>query len=391
MHLTVRPTSPTPISPWYVPSSWSLNAAVTVRAGTAAAWLAATGTDWGTDPGFVQGTGGSYSASGSVVQNTVTLDSFSVTTEQRETLQFDQLTLTWDDQGKATGTASGHWTIIQGDTVSDADFTSTITAEPDTLRPYPWLAVAKTSLLPSDAIPILLNEPIPKPGPDAQPVVTHDGTSLSVSPVWIDDTRPGFVRALKIEPIGFWPEGTLVLELSPPDAAGNSGLADISDVEIPAQPDTASNLGFESATSGWLGTLTTAPAFNPTEAGTPVTAPEGAELAKLTQITRLAGYLVAPDGAENLCFTAGLIAQPGVQQIAGVRVVVASTTEKLTQAASSSAFEAGVSPQEDWSGFTDLCFQLPAGAIDGFWVTVETTGCQGNAVCDLLLDDVRFE
>jgi hypothetical protein len=380
------------------PKTWWINLDVTLKGGQATVWLAATGEE----VQLTNGTRTTYTTEGStgdvfqvqVSSRSMHLIGVELKVSPNETLNIDTLSLISDNGSVFPGEVFGQRVYGLGDQVFTTDFSSQFTGVLDTV-PATLSLGTQVPLIPPDTLSVALSEPIQQPNQSVLKVTggANGTTALSATLAWTEDARPGFVRALRVEPQGLWPSGAVNVELKTRDAAGNEAIHKLGPVLVPVAPDTAANLGFEQATAGWLGAATAAAQFVVnSETPLTITAPEGGSLAKVPAGTRIAGHLEAPLDATQICVTGGIGGGLFIpKQInAGVRLVLVTASQKRTFDKAVADFSNVTTPATNWSGFTELCADLPDTADQGFWFTAEATGSGGQLVYDLLLDDVRF-
>jgi hypothetical protein len=250
-------------------------------------------------------------------------------------------------------------------------------------------------------------------GTFTEPVVANE-IELSLSDaaqgtLALVNDRAGRPRAFEIVPAGTWEPGTTLTAtlLSLRDGAGNRADAVLGSFDIPPEPDSTMNAGFEaSLESGWL----TDPAF---EAGGPlqildsivllddlgmpftVTAPEGARMLFIPSVAaRLIGHFAPTEPAQAVGLRLGVI-DPTVEDVrqfpAGFRISVVSGTELSIIGDGRDLPEELPDARGEFAGFVDLTFALPEGSGDDFWLVVEPWGYAPPVhLPSLLVDDVRL-
>lgn len=377
--------------------AWFINVDLEFGIDGVTAYLAMTGTRY--DDTTLRGTDGSRFDAGfhaETIGSRLEFEPCSVF--DRGMISFESLNLDFSG-ATITGDARGNWESMSGgDYIDLTDFTASVVAVLDEQAPAAQLT-SSTTLLPFDPITVNLSEPVTTEG---FAVSVSAGEVLEADVVPDFDMREGFVTGFSLSMASGWPPGkTVSVRLDhATDAAGNESTnLDVASVAIEPAPDSMSNLGFELGAEGWLYVVAAEQVELENHQDSsivvdPVLPPEGATMALITQ--RATGYLVAPDGATELCFTAGVHAydlDASSQYGGGFDVELTSPGAHSLENVLASSFEPFANVDAGWSGFMDHCFGLPPDAQQGTWLNITPTGYAPPIAFppDVVLDALRFQ
>lgn len=377
--------------------AWFINVDLQFGIDGATAYLAMTGTRY--DDTTLRSTDGStFATAFDAVSIGSRLEFEACSVFDRGMISFESLNLDFSG-ASITGDARGNWEARSGgDYIDLTDFTASVVAVRDE-QPPAALFTSSTMLLPFDPIAVNLSEPVTTEG-FAVSVRAGDVLAVDVTPEL--DLREGFVTGFSLSRASGWPPGqTVSVQLDHAiDAAGNESTnLDVGSVAIEPAPDSMSNLGFELGDEGWLYVVASerVELENRQDSSVvvdPVLPPEGTAMALITQ--RATGYLVAPQGATELCFTAGLHAydlDASSQYGGGFDVELTSPGAHSLENVPASGFEPFADVEAGWSGFMDHCFGLPPDAQQGAWLNITPTGYAPPIAFppDVVLDALRFQ
>lgn len=215
-----------------------------------------------------------------------------------------------DDDGvpdRAQGTMDGRISVVAGDTISESEYTSALSAEPDTqpvearFQPFGRFS---DNVMPVDAVPVAFSEPVRDSAVQAGLRVLADGVPIAGS--LVVDAEGGMVTEAVFWPSEFLPFGADISlgvdEIRDPSDNGASAVGDNRSVVADPGALGAGAPTFESTLDNWItanGMVTLTGDYE----GISPTA--GSQQLSMRENSRLVGYLDVDDnaGTRPLSFT----------------------------------------------------------------------------------------
>jgi hypothetical protein len=317
-----------------------------------------------------------------------------------------KLELSFTDDGEVEGRAEGVWLQAEADLRCERPFTASVTGGPDRHAPG---AVADQRdpfvLLPFDSITGYFTEPVAEQGIELRVETGGENVPARLA---LSKDRGGRPRGFEIVASDVWPGGAaLSVELhSLRDAAGNEADVSLGPFLLPAEPDSASNAGFEDALAGWL-TDPTYDSGGPVQPASimyfqdelgktySVTPPEGSRMMYIEAVgVRLIAHFAPAKPAKAVAMMLG-VSDPTILNLrdfpAGFRVSVFSQGKLSVIGDGSDLPQVLPDARGNFTGFLDLTFPLPEGAGKDFWLVIEPWGYAPPVhLPSLLVDDVRL-